>query len=126
MITKNSTQDRSSLVQTNRDGRTRYTREQKERILDLFEHSGMSGKAFAEQHDIKYPTFALWRCQRREALEQREGSTAGGGFLLAEISTNPKPQLPQGLSLVLPRGAEVRASGESGVQMLASLISKLS
>lgn len=126
MITTNPIQDKSTLVQISRDGRTRYTREQKEQALDLFEQSGMSGKAFAEQHGIKYPTFALWRRQRREAADQREGLKEGSGFVLAEIGTGQKPQSTEGLSLILPGGAEVRAQGESGVQLLASLITKLS
>ena len=45
-----SSEDVSQVVRTNRDGRVRYTSEQKEKVLDLFEQSGMSGKAFAEEH----------------------------------------------------------------------------
>ena len=51
--------DVSQVVRTNRDGRVRYPSEQKEKVLDLFEQSGMSGKVFAEEHGIQYPTFAL-------------------------------------------------------------------
>lgn len=115
-------QGSGEVVQTNRDGRVRYSREQRERILHLFEQSGMSGKAFAEKHGIKYPTFALWRRQRREAKQSSE-EVGGAGFVLAELPPiAPSP----GLSLVLPGGAEVRATGEVGVELLASLIRKLS
>ena len=120
----------ATLVQTTRNGRVCYSREQKEQVLDLFEQSGMSGKAFAEQHCIKYPTFALWRRQRREAREDRASTSGSGGFLLAEIGTGEpagrRAAMAEGLSLILPGGAEVRAQGESGVHMLASLITKLS
>lgn len=43
------------LLKTSRDGRVRYSLEQKERVLDLFEQSGMSGRAFAEEHGKNMP-----------------------------------------------------------------------
>ena len=61
MILTSETNDGADLVKAGKDGRVRYSAEQKRRVLELFEQSGMSGKAFAEQHGIKYPTFAYWR-----------------------------------------------------------------
>jgi transposase-like protein len=118
-LSNNQTDEMAELVATGRDGRVHYTREQRERVLGLFEKSGMSGKAFAEKYGIKYPTFALWRRQQRE---KPDGDT--GGFVLAEIAGE---DCPAGhLTLVLPGGSEVRASGECGVDLMASLIRKLS
>ena len=82
-LSNNQSDEMAELVATGRDGRVHYTREQRERVLDLFEKSGMSGKAFAEKYGIKYPTFALWRRQQRE---KPEGDT--GGFVLAETPSN--------------------------------------
>jgi hypothetical protein len=39
--------------------------EHRERILDAFESSGMSGQAFAIHHGIKVQTFASWMQKRR-------------------------------------------------------------
>ena len=120
-----SSEDVSQVVRTNRDGRVRYTSEQKEKVLDLFEQSGMSGKAFAEEHGIKYPTFALWRRQRRESRHGPENQNqVDEGFLLAEIS--PRRDVNDGLTLLLPGGREVRACGPNGVDLLAQLIAKIS
>jgi len=123
--TERSHEGARELIRTNRDGRVRYSPEQKTKILDLFEQSGMSGKAFAEEHGIKYPTFALWRRQRRES-QQASGhqGEADEGFLLAEIS--PRKNDSDGLALLLPGGSEVRAYGSNGVDLLAQLISKIS
>ena len=60
------TDEITDLVAMGQDGRVRYTRKQRERVLELFEKSGMSGKAFAQKYGIKYPTFALWRRQQRK------------------------------------------------------------
>lgn len=118
-------EDTIELIRTTRDGRVRYTPEQKRKVLDLFEQSGMSGKAFAEEHGIKYPTFALWRRQRRESQPSPDTqSEVNEGFLLAEIS--PRRDEDNGLTLHLPGGREVRASGANGVDLLAQLIAKIS
>lgn len=50
----------SELIRTGRDGRQRYSEEYKRQVLDAFAVSGMSGKAFADQCGVKYPTFASW------------------------------------------------------------------
>lgn len=118
---ENQNQEAVELVKTSRDGRMRYSREQRDKVLDLFEQSGMSGKAFAEKYDIKYPTFALWRRQRRQNNPSPSEDTQG--FVLAEIGTGEKSAAE--LSLVLPCGSEVRARGESGVELLVALIRKL-
>ncbi len=122
MIPNQETKQAVELVKTSRNGRIHYSREQREKVLDLFEQSGMSGKAFAEQHGIKYPTFAFWRRQRKQAAAAP--GEDGQGFVLAEIGTSDS-RSGGALSLVLPCGSEVRASGESGVELLATLIRRL-
>ena len=125
MILKSETNERADLVQMAKDGRVRYSAEQKRRVLELFEQSGMSGKAFAQQHGIKYPTFAYWRKQQREACETNLHSSSSGGFVIAEIAATT-PSVSGVLTLTLPNGSEIKANGESGVELLAQLIRKLS
>ncbi len=48
-------------------GRVHYSREQREALLDEFEHSGLKGAAFVRTVGISYPTFANWIQQRRLA-----------------------------------------------------------
>jgi len=46
-------------------GRVRVRPEHRERMLDAFEASAMSGQAFAIHHGIKVQTFASWLQKRR-------------------------------------------------------------
>ena len=48
-------------------GRVHYSREQREALLDEFEHSGLKGAAFVRTVGISYHTFANWIQQRRHA-----------------------------------------------------------
>ena len=125
MIPTSETNERADLLKTGKDGRIRYSAEQKRRILELFEQSAMSGKAFAEQHGIKYPTFAYWRKQQREAADAYAEGTPTEGFLIAEIAPN-NPTTAEALILTLPNGSKIEAHGASGVELLAQLIRKLS
>lgn len=54
-----------SLIKIDRMGRMRFTREQREKILDAYETSGASGTDFAKIHGIKYQTLATWVQRRR-------------------------------------------------------------
>ena len=122
MIPTNGSEAGAELVQTGRDGRIRYSPEQREKLLDLFEGSGMTGKAFCEEYGLKYPTFSTWRRARREH-GAGEGSGAGSeeAFILAEVGAEPGT----GLVLKLPGGAAVHAQGKDGAAQLADLIKRL-
>lgn len=48
-------------------GRVKVKPKVREQILDEFERSGMSGRAFAKHHGIKEQTFASWIQKRRRA-----------------------------------------------------------
>ncbi len=48
------------VIKTDRMGRMRFSRAQRERILSAFESSGMSAVGFAEHHGMKYQTLATW------------------------------------------------------------------
>ena len=71
----------AELVATTRDGRVRYTREQRERVLDLFEKSGMSGKAFA-------------RSMASSIQPLRCGADNGGSHLTSSRVDLSSPSLP--------------------------------
>ena len=47
--------------------RTRYTDEDKARLLGEFEAGGGSAAAFCRERGISYQTFVAWRCGRRLA-----------------------------------------------------------
>ena len=57
--------DTPVLLKSDTLGRVRTPAERRERLLDEFEHSGLSGQKFAELTGLKYQTFATWVQQRR-------------------------------------------------------------
>ena len=113
----------SELVRTGRDGRQRYSEDYKRQVLDAFDASGMSGKAFAAHCGVKYPTFASWLAKRRRATQPAEVSEAGSdspAFLFAEIGEGC-----DALELTLPGGITARATTAGQARLLAALICAL-
>lgn len=56
----------TDLIKTDTLGRARRTREHRERILDEYERSGLSGAEFAALCGVKYQTFATWLQRRKQ------------------------------------------------------------
>jgi len=111
------------LVRTGRDGRQRYSEAYKRQVLEAFDSSGMSGKAFAEQCGVRYPTFASWLAKRRRSGERpapRPADPAAPAFLLAEIG-----ETSDALELNLPGGITARISTPAQARLLAALLSEL-
>ncbi len=55
-----------TVLKTDAKGRVQTPPERREKLLDEFEHSGLSGAKFAALVGIKYQTFAAWAAQRRK------------------------------------------------------------
>jgi len=109
-----------TIVKSDRSGRTRYTAQYKQQVLDAFESSSLSAPAFAKQCGIKYPTFAAWISSRK--CPHREFSTGRPTFLIAEVSTVSDGAA---LEIHLPGGAVARASDAGQVRLLAELLRHL-
>jgi len=108
------------IVKSDRSGRTRYTAQYKQQVLDAFESSSLSAPAFAKQCGIKYPTFAAWITSRRRS--HRESATGRPAFLIAEVAgTSDDPAL----EVRLPGGAVAHATGSGQVILLAELLRHL-
>ena len=110
-----------SIVKNDRAGRTRYTRQYKEEVLEAFESSSLSAAAFARHCGIKYSTFAAWVAARKRI--RRPDSGAKPVFLVAEV---PEESQPVGLEVSLPGGAVLRVSDSFQVKLLAELLHLLS
>jgi hypothetical protein len=54
------------IFKTDTKGRVKTPPERREKLLDEFERSGLSGAKFAELAHIKYQTFAAWIARRRK------------------------------------------------------------
>ncbi|MFM8886818.1 MAG: IS66 family insertion sequence element accessory protein TnpA [Chthoniobacterales bacterium] len=95
----------------------RTPREKREKILDEYEKSGMSGVAFAAMVGVKYPTMASWIQQRRKRGKETEA--APGAVSWVEIAGGPEPeagamrvQIGTGVWLEVTNGEQAAWAGE--------------
>jgi len=114
----------SIIIKSDRTGRSRYTQEYKNEVVNAYEASGMSGPAFAEHCGLKYPTFASWVAKRRRG----EGADASPGsapdrFLLAEIASDSADGGT--IQVTLPGGATATLEDACQASLLAELIKAL-
>ena len=49
-----------SILKTDRQGRLRYTPEQKKIMVDAYRASGLSAPRFAAHHGVNYQTLVTW------------------------------------------------------------------
>jgi len=116
------------LVKTDCLGRIRVSAEHREKLLDAFEKSNMSGQKFAEHCGVKYTTFATW-CQKRKRERNgypspRAGSPAALIGTLAEIDLKPSPSSPA-ISIELPGGVKLTLENPAQAPLAAALINNL-
>lgn len=111
-----------SLIRQDRLGRMRFTREQREALLDAYEASSLTGSQFAALHGVAYQTFATWSQKRR-----KQSSSQAFHLTLAEVehSSDSVPEAPS-IELSLPGGATMRLSVSSQLPLAAALIRELS
>lgn len=117
-----STSDSTSIIKSDRIGRTRYSAEYKAEVVAAFEDSGMSGPAFAEQCGIKYPTFASWVAKSRTAGGPPSTAEAGQQFLLAEVDPAAGET---SLRVDLPGGAVAHVTTASQAALLGEMLKSL-
>jgi transposase-like protein len=124
-----------TVIKTDRMGRMRFSRAQREKILGAFEQSGMSGVEFAALHGMKYQTLATWlQKQRRERGAYPEGKAvppALAQFIEVEMTEEPpvadEPSVADASPLVLafPGGAQLVLTTADQVPMAAALLKEL-
>ena len=114
-----------SLIKTDVLGRIHRLPEQRERILDEYERSGLSGPKFAAFCGVKYQTFASWllrrKQQRNAAPHPKPQRKAANQVRWLEASVQPATACPQGLLLQLPGGVRVQVSNEHHIALAAAL-----
>jgi hypothetical protein len=75
------------------------------KLLAAFDRSGLSGAAFARQHQINYMTFCGWR-------QRRDKAQASPGFIEVELPASAVP-----VEVVIELGAEARMRLQSAAQI---------
>jgi transposase-like protein len=122
------------LLKTDVLGRVKRTREQRERILDEFERSGVSGCKFAALVGVKYQTFATWLQQRKRQpraspKSKRAAKTPAQLKWFEAVAQNTAaPQScanAESLLVQLPGGARAELTSSHQVALLAALVRAL-
>ena len=118
------------IIKTDCIGRIRVSCEHREKLLDTFESSGMSGQKFAEHCGVKYTTFASWvQKRRRERNKYPAEQDAPPERLLrslAEVELAPVKATNEGLSIEFPGGARLILNHPEQAPLAAALIYNLS
>jgi hypothetical protein len=118
-----------SLIKTDVRGRMQRAPEQREKILDEYERSGLSGPKFAALCGVKYQTFATWlarRKGRRQAPPKRQPQRkAATQVRWLEASVQPAAASTSGLLLQLPGGVCAQISNEHHIALAAALVRAL-
>ncbi len=118
-----------SLIKTDVRGRMQRTPEQRERILDEYERSGLSGPKFAALCGVKYQTFATWlarrKSRRQAAPKHQPRRKAATQVRWLEASVQPAAASAHGLLLELPGGVRAHLSNAGHVSLAAALVRAL-
>ena len=119
----------TEILKTDSRGRVRTTAARRERLLNEFEKSKLSGQKFAQLTGLKYSTFAVWvqkRRRRRQALPSAGASakSATVEWLETVIDQAQAAPLPKTSALLirLPSGAAVELAHLSQVSLAAALL----
>lgn len=107
-----------TLIRTGSDGRLRFSRQQREALVDAFEASGMSAMAFAKDHGVNYQTFVSWVRKRRESPQ---GELAAGQPAFAEVMLD-HAAASVGLEVRLPGGLVLGIADRSSLPLAIELI----
>jgi hypothetical protein len=113
------------IIKSDRTGRTRHSREYKQKVLAAFDSSSLSAPAFAHQCGIKYPTFASWLTKRRRPEERKLANTKASTFMIAELAEPAGGSSSGTLEVQLPGGAIARVADSGQLKLLAQLLRQL-
>ena len=109
------------IMKTDRQGRLRYTAEQKQALVEAYEASGLSGPRFAALHGVNYQTLVSWlRKRRREDPEH----PALRSLVPAELD-GPPPGRGTPMEILLPCGVRLAIHSPSQAGAAAALIREL-
>lgn len=113
----------TTIIKSDRTGRTRFTRQYKQEVLAAYEASSLSAPQFAAQCGIKYPTLASWIAAAKRVSEPAS-ITHRPTFLLAEVALTPAAPSST-LEVLLPCGAIVRVPTRDQLPLLVELLRQI-
>ncbi len=112
----------TTIIKTDRIGRTHYSADYKTQVLQAFESSCLSGPTFAKQCGIKYSTFAAWVGKQKRTASADGRINPVTTFMVAEVPMN---SISGTLKVTLPGGAIAEITEEADIALLAVLLKTL-
>ena len=106
-------------------GRVKTPQGRRERLLDEFERSGLSGQKFAELAGIKYQTFATWAQKRRRQRGSYPAIKRPKQLRWLEAVVDPNSGDKSPLVLELPGGVKVSIADVKQAALAAALLRAL-
>lgn len=113
------------VLKTDGLDRVRTPAERREKLLDEYEKSGLSGAKFAALAGIKYQTFAAWRLRRnrkRQAGAPRNSGNPVEQVRWLEAVVSEAQQSTACLKVHLPGGAWVELTQAQHAPLVAALV----
>ena len=126
----------ASVIKSDCLGRIHVSKEHREKLLDAFDSSGMSGVKFAAHYGIKYTTFASWvQKRRRKRNEYPETSPQEPSRLLDSLTevtlAEPTPSIVPECSsrslvtLKFSNGSSLDIGNSEQARLAAALLNNL-
>lgn len=111
------------ILKADRRGRLRYTKEQKQALVEAYESSGLSGPRFASLHGVNYQTLVSWLKKHRHD----DGSHPALSSLVPAELEAPTQRVGGALPLeiLLPCGVRLAIHTSSQVGLAATLMREL-
>jgi hypothetical protein len=118
------------LLKADVRGRVKRTAEQRDKLLDEFERSGVSGAHFAALVGVKYQTFATWvqaRKRGRPTYPKRKHRSAKPNPVqwIEAVVPHHASSSDAGLLMHLPGGARVEVANSQQLALAAALLRAL-
>lgn len=121
----NTTPTEEVVLKQDMLGRVKMPKERRERLLDEFERSGLSGQKFAEFVGVKYQTFATWMQKRRRARGTYPAVKRPKALRWLEAVVEEKGGEKSVLVLELAGGAKVHIPDVQAAALAAALLRAL-
>jgi transposase-like protein len=114
-----------SLLKSDRQGRLRYTPEQKKTMVDAYLASGLSAPRFAALHGVNYQTLIYWikKSKPKQTTDlSRSLHPALISLVPAEIDHTPALGTSDAIEVFLPNGVKLHISSPSQVSLCIAII----
>lgn len=117
-----------SILKTDRQGRLRYTPEQKKIMVDAYRTSGLSAPRFAAHHGVNYQTLVTWIRKDKQSSTATTPNSSPSGFLsLVPAMIEGSGNAPEdgAMEIFLPGGARLSLTSANQVALAVALIRQL-